>query len=135
MTIACGSALLSYLIGHLTGKNFIRYFAGKKVNSISKRLAKRGIWTILFLRIVPVAPFAVINLLAGASHIRLRDYTLGTLIGMIPGVLLLSLFFGSLMQFILNMETQNIILVAVLMGVAILSIFMVTRYLYKKQTA
>jgi phospholipase D1/2 len=40
---------------------------------------------IVAVRIVPVAPFAVINLFTGASHIRLRDYLIGTLLGMIPG--------------------------------------------------
>jgi phospholipase D1/2 len=104
------SATLSYLIGHLTGKTFIRRFAGKKINSISKRLSKRGIWTIILIRIVPVAPFAVINMLAGASHIKIRDYMIGTAIGMVPGILVLTTFFGQLIQVIENTTTVNIII-------------------------
>jgi len=134
MVISCGSAMLSYLVGHLTGKRFIRSFAGQKINSISKRLAKRGIWTILLLRIIPVAPFAVINLLAGASHIRLRDYVLGTLVGMIPGVLLLSLFFGSLTKFILEMETENILILAGVAGLFFLAVYGVMVAVLRKRS-
>ena len=42
---------------------------------------------MVVVRIVPVAPFTVINLIAGASHIRFRDFVLGTLFGMTPGIL------------------------------------------------
>jgi uncharacterized membrane protein YdjX (TVP38/TMEM64 family) len=34
-----------------------------------------------------VAPFSVINLIAGASKIRLRDFALGNIIGMFPAVM------------------------------------------------
>ncbi len=36
---------------------------------------------------VPVLPFTIINFVAGASTVPLRDYVLGTLMGMAPGVL------------------------------------------------
>ena len=40
---------------------------------------------VITLRIVPVAPFTVVNLVAGASHISFRDFALGTLLGMLAG--------------------------------------------------
>jgi uncharacterized membrane protein YdjX (TVP38/TMEM64 family) len=39
---------------------------------------------------VPIAPFTVVNLVAGASKIRFTDYVLGTVIGMAPGITLMS---------------------------------------------
>jgi uncharacterized membrane protein YdjX (TVP38/TMEM64 family) len=128
------SAVLSYFIGEITGKDFIRSFAGKKVNSISRQLSKRGIWTILFVRIVPVAPFAVINLLAGASHIRLRDYFLGTLVGMIPGVLLLTTFFGQLIEVIREATALNIMILAGLLIIVLAVIGLALKYLYDKNS-
>ena len=47
---------------------------------------------MILVRLVPVAPFAVINMVAGASHIRLRDLLLGTAIGITPGTLAMVLF-------------------------------------------
>jgi uncharacterized membrane protein YdjX (TVP38/TMEM64 family) len=40
---------------------------------------------------VPVAPFTVVNLVAGASDIRFRDFLLGTIIGLLPGLIALTL--------------------------------------------
>jgi uncharacterized membrane protein YdjX (TVP38/TMEM64 family) len=37
-------------------------------------LSERGVLTIVALRIVPVAPFTVINIIAGISAIRLREF-------------------------------------------------------------
>ena len=87
LTGALLSALSGYLLGYLLGRDAIRQLAGRKINQVSRRLARRGLLTMLFVRIVPVAPFTLINLVAGASHLQWRDYLLGTLIGMTPGIL------------------------------------------------
>ncbi|BCA79308.1 VTT domain-containing protein [Desulfuromonas sp. AOP6] len=80
-------ALAGYGLGSLLGRNTVRRLAGKRINRVSQRLAKRGILTMLFVRIVPVAPFTVVNLVAGASHIRFWDFVIGTLAGMTPGII------------------------------------------------
>ena len=59
------------------------------------------------LRIVPVAPFAVINLVAGASHIRLRDFALGTLVGLLPGITVIALFADGLVNSIRDPDTNS----------------------------
>jgi uncharacterized membrane protein YdjX (TVP38/TMEM64 family) len=91
-------AILSYAVGRSVGRDLVRRFAGRRLNSISKRLSKRGLLTIITLRIVPVAPFNVINLVAGASHIRFRDFALGSLVGLLPGVLAIALFADSVVR-------------------------------------
>lgn len=37
------------------------------------------------MRLVPIVPFTAINYTAGLTGVRLRDYTLGTAVGIIPG--------------------------------------------------
>lgn len=86
------SAVVTFGIGNTLGRDAVRRLAGKRINRLSKRLSRRGLLTVITLRIVPVAPFVVINLVAGASHIRFRDFWLGTLLGMAPGALALSFF-------------------------------------------
>jgi uncharacterized membrane protein YdjX (TVP38/TMEM64 family) len=39
---------------------------------------------------VPIAPFTLVNLVAGASRIPLSDYMIGTILGMLPGLILMS---------------------------------------------
>lgn len=102
------SALLSYMLGQSAGRELVRRYAGKRLNRVSKNLSQRGVLTIITLRIVPVAPFAVINLVAGASHIRLRDFALGSLIGLLPGVGAIALFADSVVRSLQHPDGSNL---------------------------
>jgi phosphatidylserine/phosphatidylglycerophosphate/cardiolipin synthase-like enzyme/uncharacterized membrane protein YdjX (TVP38/TMEM64 family) len=126
------SAGLSYMIGHFTGKNWIRNIAGEKINRISKKLSKRGMWTIIIVRIVPIAPYALINLVAGASHVRFKDYMLGTLIGMIPGILVLSTFFGHLTYIVQNVSTKDIVTLILLLTTILGFTVLAVKYIQQK---
>ncbi len=91
-------ALISYGMGHMAGRDLLRRYAGRTLNAVSRRLSRRGVLAIFTLRIVPVAPYAVINLVAGASHISLRDFALGTLLGLVPGLAAIALFADGVVQ-------------------------------------
>lgn len=120
------SALIVYAIGEKMGRNSVRKLAGQKINSISKKLAKHGIITIVAVRIVPVAPFTVVNLVAGASHINFRDYLIGTLLGMVPGMFSVTLIADRAYATIKNPEINNlVILIATVLIVAVAGYFLV----------
>ncbi len=85
-------AVASYALGALLGREVVRRLAGERINRLSERLARHGLLAVIAVRLVPVAPFAVVNMVAGASHIRLRDLLLGTAIGMTPGTLAMMVF-------------------------------------------
>ena len=93
---AMGGALLgamaSYGVGAYLGHAVLVRLAGPRINMLSQRLARRGLIAVVLVRLVPVAPFAIVNMVAGASHIRLRDLVLGTAIGITPGTLAMMLF-------------------------------------------
>ena len=61
--------------------------ARRKVNAV---LETKGIMTVAIIRNIPVAPFTVINLLAGHTEIGLTRFLVGTLLGMAPGIAMLS---------------------------------------------
>ncbi|HRX71229.1 MAG: VTT domain-containing protein [Candidatus Competibacteraceae bacterium] len=109
------SALATFGIGHGLGRSWVRRFAGRRVNQLSRRLAQRGILTMTALRIVPVAPFTVVNLVAGASHIRFRDFAMGSLLGLIPGTLAIAVFTD---QVAATIRQPDLPAFAVLAGVA-----------------
>ncbi|MDX1376337.1 MAG: VTT domain-containing protein, partial [Burkholderiales bacterium] len=89
---ALAGAVLGFGLGHVLGRDAVRRLAGARVNALSQRLAQRGLIAVVAVRVVPVAPFTVVNVVAGASHIRLRDFVAGTLLGMAPGTAAVSLF-------------------------------------------
>jgi phospholipase D1/2 len=84
------SAIVTYLIGAHLGKDVLRDLLGPRLDRIRRRIVQQGVIAIAAIRLVPVAPFTFVNLVAGASQIRLHDYLLGTILGMAPGILAMS---------------------------------------------
>ncbi|VBB44820.1 Phospholipase D/transphosphatidylase Pld [uncultured Desulfatiglans sp.] len=110
------SAVVTYAIGAHLGKGLIRRLAGRKINRLGKILAKQGLITMVVVRNLPVAPFTVVNLIAGASRIRFRDYLIGTALGLAPGVLAISIFADRLILAVKDPEWKNI---SITVGLAI----------------
>jgi phospholipase D1/2 len=86
------SAAVTYTIGRRVGRHVVRQLAGPRLNRITHRLAKKGVLAIAVIRMLPIAPFSVVNAVIGASHIRLKDFLLGTAIGMAPGIAITVIF-------------------------------------------
>ena len=80
------SAVVMFWIGHLLGKNIVSNFSGSLVNRVNHQLSESGLLAVVTFRVIPVAPFSIINLIAGASAIPMRKFFLGTIIGIIPGI-------------------------------------------------
>ena len=59
--------------------------AGPLVQKLSAGFAEDGFNYLLFLRLVPAFPFCAVNAVAGLTKMNLRTFTIGTLIGIIPG--------------------------------------------------
>jgi phospholipase D1/2 len=96
LTGCLASAAALFWVGRLAGRRWVRRFGGRFVNKISRRLADQGILAVAVIRVIPVAPFSVVNVVAGASHLRFTDYLIGTVLGMAPGTLAFSLLGGQL---------------------------------------
>jgi phospholipase D1/2 len=86
------AALLTYLSGTYFDRATVRRLGGQKVDRIVRVLRGRGLVAMTALRLVPLAPFAVEGVIAGAIHIRLRDFMIGTFLGMLPGTLTATVF-------------------------------------------
>lgn len=88
---ALASAVVGFWIGRLVGRRPIERQGGVLIDRLSRRLASRGVFAVASVRAVPVAPFTVVNMVAGASHVRFGDFVLGTLVGLAPGTLAFSI--------------------------------------------
>ena len=102
-----GSALATYYVGRLLPEKTLQRLAGDKLDDVIKALRRRGLMAMLAVRIIPVAPFAVEGFIAGAVPIKVWEYTLGTFLGMLPGVLATSVFGGQLTAALEDPSTIN----------------------------
>lgn len=129
------SAIASFALGHLLGNEALRRIAGSRVNRISQAIARRGVLTIITLRIVPVAPFSVINIIAGASAIRLRDFALGSFLGMIPGVVSIAILADRLVASLREPSPQSILILLAAIVLVILSLLGLRQWSRRKRQA
>jgi phosphatidylserine/phosphatidylglycerophosphate/cardiolipin synthase-like enzyme/membrane protein DedA with SNARE-associated domain len=107
-TIGCLCAgLVTFSMGRFFGRERIQSLAGEKLNRISRRLASRGVLAVTALRLVPVAPFTVINIVMAASHVRLSHFMWGTALGMIPGVLAISLLGATITDLVFSFSLKD----------------------------
>lgn len=85
-------AIAMYGVGRGLGRHTVRKLTGRRLNRLTRRLAGSGTLAVAAVRLVPVAPASIVSLICGAVGIRFPHFTLGTLIGVTPGVLALTVF-------------------------------------------
>jgi uncharacterized membrane protein YdjX (TVP38/TMEM64 family) len=87
-----GAALATYYAGRALRPETVKRLAGERLAGAAKALRRHGLLAVFAIRIVPAAPFAVEGIVAGAVRIKVSDYALGTVFGMVPGVLATTVF-------------------------------------------
>jgi phospholipase D1/2 len=87
-----GAALATYYAGRILPASTLRHLAGDKVDRVSAVLRRRGLIAVFAMRIIPVAPFFIEGMIAGAVRIKLWHYVFGTILGMTPGTLTTTVF-------------------------------------------
>ena len=125
-------ALAGYAVGHLAGRDLVRRIAGGRIDAISRRVASQGVLAIVIVRCIPVAPFTVINMIAGASHIRLGQYLIGTSLGMAPGMLAIALFTDRIIASVQKPTPVNYLLLAVVVLFIALAAWLASRWLRRR---
>jgi phosphatidylserine/phosphatidylglycerophosphate/cardiolipin synthase-like enzyme/uncharacterized membrane protein YdjX (TVP38/TMEM64 family) len=116
---AVASALAGWGIGRLLWRDAVHRLMSPRLRRLSLRIARRGVLAVAAVRVVPIAPFAAVNLAAGASHVRLVDFGLGTVLGMAPGIAVLSVLSDRLARVVIDPGWDA---AAVLLALALLAL-------------
>jgi phospholipase D1/2 len=88
---AFASAAVYYWMGRGVGRDLMERISSPRIRDAARAVARRGLLAVAAVRMVPIAPHAVVGLVAGASRIGFRDYMLGSVVGMAPGAVALVL--------------------------------------------
>lgn len=97
----CGAvlgAIGSFMLAKVLGRDALRRLLGKRAERLDGLVERGGFATILRLRLLPVVPFNVLSFAAGIAGVRLRDYVLGTALGIVPGTIVYTYFADSLIS-------------------------------------
>ncbi len=117
------SGLFMYFIGSRLGREALYRVLGERWRHGIEGVHKRGLLAVVTFRLLPIAPFTLVNLAAGASGIRFIDFLVGTLIGMLPGLVLMSVMGDRIVRILAEPSAGDIAIlvlcVAGLIGLAI----------------
>jgi uncharacterized membrane protein YdjX (TVP38/TMEM64 family) len=126
------SACAMYGIGRLAGRPVVeRMLRTPRMRRFRDTLRRRSFAAIFGARLVPVGSFSLINLLAGALGIRFRSYLLGNALGILPGILGLTLFADRLGDTLAKPDIVNIALLLLLFLAIVGALFLMRRALRK----
>jgi uncharacterized membrane protein YdjX (TVP38/TMEM64 family) len=88
------SSLVGFYLGRLAGARTLKTLSGESVRQFIDLVGRNGFFASLIVRLVPSAPFIVVNMAAGVTPMRVADFALGTGLGIVPKIALTA-FAGS----------------------------------------
>jgi len=101
------AAMATYYAGRLMRKQTVVRLAGQKFEAASELLREHGIVAVFASNQVPVPPFAVQGIIAGAIRIPAWEYAAGSALGMAPGLVAAVFFAGELRAWLEDPATIN----------------------------
>lgn len=97
------AAILNYYFGAwFSQKQVFRFLENRKLVDLKEALMRPSLATVMVIRLTPVAPFTIENYLAGALGVNFRLYVVGTLLGLMPGILCIALITTALSPYVKN---------------------------------
>lgn len=82
------SSLVGFYLGRAAGAKALERFSGEGVARFVALIGRNGFLASFIVRLVPSAPFIVVNMAAGVTPMRVLDFTLGTALGIVPKIVL-----------------------------------------------
>ncbi|MES2897359.1 MAG: TVP38/TMEM64 family protein [Pseudomonadota bacterium] len=92
------SALVGFYVGRLAGARALRALSGESMQRFMDLVGRNGFLASLIVRLVPSAPFIVVNMAAGVTPMRMRHFTAGTALGIVPKIALTAFAGNSIVQ-------------------------------------
>lgn len=82
---ATGGATLAFLTARYLLRGWVEQKFSRKLGPIQEGFAKNAFSYLVTLRLVPLFPFFLVNLVSGLTRVRLGIYVLATALGIVPG--------------------------------------------------
>lgn len=92
------SAMVGFYLGRIAGARALKTLSGESMQRFMDLVGRNGFLASLIVRLVPSAPFIVVNMAAGVTPMRMRHFALGTAIGIIPKIALTAFAGNSIVQ-------------------------------------
>ncbi len=118
--VASIGATLSFLASRYLLRDWVRRRFSERLETIDRGLAEDGPYYLLSLRVLPVVPFSLVNILMGVTDFKTSRFYLFSLVGMVPAV---ALYVNAGTQFSRLSNLSDVLSPSMLIALALLGIF------------
>ncbi len=136
IAITMTGSLLNAAAVYFAGAKVIRRQAersfGEAIARVRSALQSRGIIAIAMLRLLPIAPFSLVNVAAGSIGVRFRDFMLGTALGLAPGVVMISVFGHELKDLVRDPSLSRVLTVVGIAAAWVLLSLAIQRFVARR---
>lgn len=104
--VSVAAATIAFLLGRTVARDWIanKMKADPRFAAIDAAVGQQGLKIVLLLRLSPVFPFNILNYALGLTRVSLRDFVLGSFLGMLPGTFLY-VYLGSLVTSVTSLSS------------------------------
>ena len=105
--VSVAAASAAFLLGRTVARPWIqkRVETDPRFSTIDAAIGRNGFKIVSLLRLSPVFPFNLLNYALGLTKVGLRDFVLGSFVGMLPGTILY-VYLGSLVTSVSALSTS-----------------------------
>lgn len=126
------SSAVSFWVGRVLGEAPLKRYSGTYLQSLSRYMSERSMRAMIIINLLPLAPFTFTNLMAGAFGLPFPRYLLGSAIGIIPGLAVVTLLGGQLSRMLMAEQMTEVWLAAGIAVVLVVLIMVARWYLGSK---
>ena len=113
-------ATVSFLASRYLLRDWVRNRFAHRLEAIDRGLAEDGAYYLLSLRLLPVVPFSLVNILMGVTDFKTSRFYLFSLLGMVPAV---ALYVNAGTQFSKLSNLSGVLSPPMLISLALLGLF------------
>ncbi|NDY94342.1 TVP38/TMEM64 family protein [Wenzhouxiangella limi] len=125
------SSVVTYWIGRRLGHTALMSFGGQRARDAASFLNGKALPAMTLINLLPLAPFTLTNLMAGALRLRFRDYLAGSALGILPGLAAVTLIGSELASLMRATDRRDAILSLGILLVLILFLVLLRRRSYR----
>ncbi|MGM0380091.1 MAG: TVP38/TMEM64 family protein [Bacillota bacterium] len=122
-------AIINFITSRYFLKDFFKQTFSKTINKINKKIDSTKFKNLLILRIIPFFPYSIVNFSLGISNILLSKFIFITILGKIPGTLLI--IYAS-KTFTKVKNPKDLATPKIIISTILLIIFLILPHIYKK---
>lgn len=126
-------ANLAFWLARRLGRGALEGFFGSRLGAFDRYSDTAGFQGLLVLRLLPIAPFTLLNFAAGLTTISWPDYALATVIGILPAGCVYVFFADALLSG--TAEASHAALIrALAAGLVLVAFSLLTRWIIKRRS-